>query len=654
MVTNFHPFSGQTFILAGSIGSTDTSILLSSFLEPVTGTPYTMALLNTDIAYGTIAPKTTSSEFISFTGITANANGTATLTGVVRGLAKKYPFTTNASYKLPHSGQSQFIISDAPQLFEKYAVKSNDETIDGQWTFTNTPIIPGTVSDASTTVKGVSKLSVAPAVANNPIAYGANEPAIAYIPTAGQNAALAGSQGVVSATNLYETQDNIFNLDYDQSQTTQNSTQAVGEAAATTKADYLAQSFIPVKTKIRGVKLYKSADTGTFTGTVTVSLQADVTGSPSGVALATVTLTNLQYESQAVGAITVTFGTEYASMIQGNLYWIVIQTSTHDNSNHPNLGTNTAGGYASGSVKLWNVTDGWTAIANIDLYFYTLQGINSQVIKSTTAGLIPTNFLTTANLPVPVFQQLFATDMTTDGLADGNASGSNQDGSVLFVYEKATIFRRYVRDTNTGMYYLTHTVDPTIVLTGVYSSIIVIGSYVYVFASGVNVVCSRFSAADLTGEQVMTVPVLACAGGSITAWTDGTFAYVVSGNSNTTCNKWSLSGTTFSAVTTGACPSVVQNASQWYSSIFDGTYIYLVEYAKNSNYYVYKLADAMYSSASSTKTYPLPNINLSNINGACIAASIDTNRLYIGTFFGIFNQTAQYTVHQIISPYSKS
>jgi hypothetical protein len=51
-----------------------------------------MALLNTDIVYGTIAPKTSSSEFISFTGITQNADGTATLTGVTRGLAKKYPF----------------------------------------------------------------------------------------------------------------------------------------------------------------------------------------------------------------------------------------------------------------------------------------------------------------------------------------------------------------------------------------------------------------------------------------------------------------------------------------------------------------------------------------------------------------------------------
>ncbi len=124
---------GGTYTLGSSISSTDTSILLSSFLEPVSGTPYTMVLLNTDIAYGTIAPKTTQSEFISFTGITQNADGTATLTGVTRGLAKKYPFTESVTFKLPHSGQSQFILSDAPQLFNKKGTLENDEVISGYW-----------------------------------------------------------------------------------------------------------------------------------------------------------------------------------------------------------------------------------------------------------------------------------------------------------------------------------------------------------------------------------------------------------------------------------------------------------------------------------------------------------------------------------------
>ena len=125
-MATFLPFGAKTYNLASSISSTATTIILSSFKEPVTDTPYTMVLIGSDIVYATIAPKTTSSEFISFTAITKNANGTATLTGVVRGLAKKTPFTTDATYKLAHSGQTQFIISDAPQVFNKYATLEND------------------------------------------------------------------------------------------------------------------------------------------------------------------------------------------------------------------------------------------------------------------------------------------------------------------------------------------------------------------------------------------------------------------------------------------------------------------------------------------------------------------------------------------------
>ncbi len=130
---------GQTYNLGSSVGSTDTSILLSSFTEPVSETPYTMALLNSEIVYGTIAPGTSSSEFISFTGITQNANGTALLTGVTRGLQKKYPYTTSVTFKLPHSGQSIFILSDAPQVFNEYAALKNENVFDEVNTFTLLP-----------------------------------------------------------------------------------------------------------------------------------------------------------------------------------------------------------------------------------------------------------------------------------------------------------------------------------------------------------------------------------------------------------------------------------------------------------------------------------------------------------------------------------
>ncbi len=125
--------SGQTYTLQSSISSTQTTITLTSFTVPVTGDPITMVLMNTDIAYGTIAPKTSQSELISFTGVTQNSDGTATLTGVTRGLNKTYPLTESTDFKLPHSGQSTFILSDAPQVLGSYGAKDNDEVITGYW-----------------------------------------------------------------------------------------------------------------------------------------------------------------------------------------------------------------------------------------------------------------------------------------------------------------------------------------------------------------------------------------------------------------------------------------------------------------------------------------------------------------------------------------
>lgn len=176
----YNPAGGSTYNLNSSISSTATTITLSSFTEPVSGTPYTMVLLNTNIAFATIAPRTSSSEFISFTNIVQNGDGTATLTGVTRGLAKKYPFTEDVTFKLPHSGQSQFILSDAPQVWTEYPAKANDEDITGLWNFEQTPtgLNPGAVPDASDSVKGITELSVPAVSPTTPIAVGDNDPRI--------------------------------------------------------------------------------------------------------------------------------------------------------------------------------------------------------------------------------------------------------------------------------------------------------------------------------------------------------------------------------------------------------------------------------------------------------------------------------------------
>lgn len=182
--------------------------------------------------------------------------------------------------------------------------------------------------------------------------------------------------------------------DTEQEQTTSSSTVAVGETDAASNNVKLAQSFQPAKSKIRGVRLFKKTDTGTFTGTVTVSLQADAAGAPSGSALATVTLTNANWlDIDDDTEFEVTFTSEYASLSVGTTYWIVVETSTTDSANHPNIGAGGGNPYANGDLYNQNTADGWSSIVSTDLYFKTIEGIENQVVKTQDSGIIISDVL---------------------------------------------------------------------------------------------------------------------------------------------------------------------------------------------------------------------------------------------------------------------
>lgn len=157
---SFNPTGAGTYLLNSSISSTQATITLTSFTEPGSGIPYTMSYINTDVLYGTISPSSGNSEFISATGINQNGNGTATLTGVIRGLSRT-PGTGGcvASSTLARAfpGQSQFILSNSPCYYSEYAVKKNDQTIAGDWTFSvHAPTIPTELSSAVNRAASIS------------------------------------------------------------------------------------------------------------------------------------------------------------------------------------------------------------------------------------------------------------------------------------------------------------------------------------------------------------------------------------------------------------------------------------------------------------------------------------------------------------------
>lgn len=133
------PVAGVTYTLAGSgVTSAATSITLTSLTIPQTG----YELLDADFSstfYVTLEPGNTKrQEIVSCTTVTQNANNTATISGCTRGLLPFSPYTTSSSYQFSHAGGTSLIFSDAPQLFNEYVTKANDEVIAGGIRFSST------------------------------------------------------------------------------------------------------------------------------------------------------------------------------------------------------------------------------------------------------------------------------------------------------------------------------------------------------------------------------------------------------------------------------------------------------------------------------------------------------------------------------------
>lgn len=407
------------------------------------------------------------------------------------------------------------------------------------------------------------------------------------LPTQKEKDALVGSQGTPSTTNKYITQDNTTSAGTDQSQTTQNSDIATGESNTTNNRNKVAQSFIPLKSKIRGISLWKTANTGTFTGTITVSIQADTAGSPSGTVLLTKTITNGEYNGLAIGEFDVMYSSEISITIDSR-YWVVIETSTSDSSNHPNIGTNSAGGYTNGSVKSWNTVDGWTTVSTVDLYFKTYEGINSQVVVTDTTGRISSKLSTKYN-PYPFYHENNSLDIINSTAASIlYGITSNKDGSVMYTasgtntgYIKITRFEK----DSAGLYFVTHTKTTTYTANSDNSytvGLAISNDKLIVYNTrdnGGNIVNVFYLPADtistttlLTFSGGTTLPYSAT-GSAASLFSDGSDIFFY--NSNTTqYQKYTLSGTVLTYISNYTSPNGTRS-----SIMFDGNYFYSVSEA---------------------------------------------------------------------------
>lgn len=250
--------------------------------------------------------------------------------------------------------------------------------------------------------------------------------------------------------------------------------------------------------------------------------------------------------------------------------------------------------------------------------------------------------------PVPFMYQSIPYRSATSG---GNYSiGANSDGSVFYILDGGSvdIISRYERDTLTGMYKLTHEVSATVQL-GDNGFIVQVGSYIYVFYdNGANIGCKRFLAADLTGETAMTMAA-SIGGATSVGWTDGTYIYWISDGSATTSRKWSISGTTFSAVTTATVDSSWFDSAR-VCSIWDGTNAYYLSVNVSSSWRIRKLT------AIDGSSYADTNI-LYKSSGPDVKAGfltlIDSTKIYIGEMIDVDSASSTAAQAIVLFPVTK-
>ena len=133
----------QPFSLAGSgVSSGDATMILSSFAD-IDGNLLVIGDFGTK-GFGTCEPGSSEQEEqICFTGVTQNADGTATLTGVSN-VGFLSPYTETANFTKSHAGGTVFVISNTSGFYNGFTNKDDDETIVGLWQFpngANTPVL---------------------------------------------------------------------------------------------------------------------------------------------------------------------------------------------------------------------------------------------------------------------------------------------------------------------------------------------------------------------------------------------------------------------------------------------------------------------------------------------------------------------------------
>lgn len=125
----------QNFFLAGAGAVAGATTITLKSMKTIDGAALTMATDFGSIAYGTLEPgNNTLEESISFSSLVNNANGTVTLGGI-KSITFGEPYTSTTGLSKTHAGSTTFVVSNTSGYYTKFAIKENDETVTGSWSF---------------------------------------------------------------------------------------------------------------------------------------------------------------------------------------------------------------------------------------------------------------------------------------------------------------------------------------------------------------------------------------------------------------------------------------------------------------------------------------------------------------------------------------
>lgn len=512
-------------------------------------------------------------EIISFTGITDNGDGTATLTGLTRNLIGQYPYSTAGTGK-QHGSSAVVVFSDNPQVYNRLASKENDETITGSWSFP-TPTIasnPATksyvdnsvaagASDMSTTSVGIGRISVSPNVTlGNPTITIAS-PAVITLNSHGLTVndsvqfTTSGAlpTGISPSTNYYVISAGLTSNAFEISATR-------GGSAINTSGSQNGTHTLILTTPVA----VGNQDTRLPTAGQAAALPGNNTDIAVGSGNKYVTQTGLQKQAENY-VLTTGSANAYVATLSP------VPTS-----------------YANGMPIRLKANFTNTGAATVNVNSLGAKTIKKNGTVDLAAGDIQSGQLfevaydgTYLQLLSPVFNLPFpAQDI---GLATGTGVPGNSffcaslDGSVAyFAYDAggttATI-HRLLKDLRTGNYYITHTTTLSIDSARL-NGIACTSTFLYVFG-GISAtgVARRYSLADLSGVTSMTITSPNGANLDYGMWSDGTDVYMINtAGVADVYRRYTISGTTM----TNAGTVTYTSAGIVTSAFSDGTSVWMV------------------------------------------------------------------------------